>query len=149
MTARAMTALAALILVVSGAVVVSAVPAAKAVLVGTLAWPARLVRAPAPRPVTPLADLAATQVGLPPFGAKAFTADRPFAAFSVVDAHSGAVAWRSTAPPRVVASEGPDHGARAWVGDFSAWAKLTKSHRIENKSIKRRVSLSLRSTSRS
>ena len=32
---------------------------------------------------------------------------------------------------------------------FSAWAKLTKSHRIENKSIKRRVSLSLRSTSRS
>jgi hypothetical protein len=32
---------------------------------------------------------------------------------------------------------------------FGAWAKLTKSHRIENKSIKRRVSLPLCSISRS
>ena len=117
-----MSALAALILVVSAAVLVGAVPAATAAFVGALAWPARLARASAPRPVAPLADLAATQVGLPPFGAKAFTADRPFAAFSVVDAQSGAVAWRSTTPPRVVATEGPNHGASAWIGDFSALA---------------------------
>ena len=122
MTARMASALAALTLVVSGAVLVSALPVAKATLVRTLAWPARLARASAPRPAAPLADLAATQVGYPPAGLKAFTADRPFTAFSVVDAQSGAVAWRSTTAPRRVASEDPDHAAGAWIGDFSAFA---------------------------
>lgn len=122
MTARTASALAAIVFAVGGAILISAVPAVKATLVAKLAWPARLARASAPRPAAPLAALAATQVGFPPSSRKAFTADRPFAAFSLVDHQTGVVAWRSTTPPRLVARESPDHGARAWIGDFGAFA---------------------------
>lgn len=74
--------------------------------------------------------MAATQVGYPPAGLKAFTADHSFATYTVIDHQTGAVAWRSSSAPHLVASEDPTYDGLGWIGDFSAMAAPGRYHLV-------------------
>ena len=115
--------------VIGAGLVAGMMPKVRPALVTVAAWPIRAVRASHQPSVMP-AGVAATQVGYPPAGLKEFTADRPFAAFTVVDHQTGAVAWRSTSAPRFVASEDPHDDGGGWIGDFSALATPGRYHLV-------------------